>query len=249
MKIHHKFIKTPLAAIAVSLLSAPLMAADPFVVKDIRVEGLQRVEPGTVFSYLPVRVGETFTDDKGADAIRALYNTGFFKDVKVESDGQVLVVRVEERPAVSQLEFTGIKEFDKDALKKSLRAVGVAEARYYDKALIDKAEQELKRQYVSRGFYAAEVITTVTPVERNRVAIVFNVDEGQKSKILQINIVGNQAFKEKQLREEMQLSTPNWLSWYTKNDLYSKQKLTADLEAIRSFYLNRGYLELSLIYI
>jgi outer membrane protein insertion porin family len=243
LKIHHKFIKTPLAAIAVSLLSAPLMAADPFVVKDIRVEGLQRVEPGTVFSYLPVRVGETFTDDKGADAIRALYSTGFFKDVKVESDGQVLVVRVEERPAVSQLEFTGIKEFDKDVLKKSLRAVGVAEARYYDKALIDKAEQELKRQYISRGFYAAEVITTVTPVERNRVAIVFNVDEGQKSKILQINIVGNQAFKEKQLREEMQLSTPNWLSWYTKNDLYSKQKLTADLEAIRSFYLNRGYLE------
>jgi outer membrane protein insertion porin family len=243
LKIHHKFIKTPLAAIAVSLLSAPLMAADPFVVKDIRVEGLQRVEPGTVFSYLPVRVGETFTDDKGADAIRALYNTGFFKDVKVESDGQVLVVKVEERPSVSQLEFTGIKEFDKDALKKSLRAVGVAEARYYDKALIDKAEQELKRQYVSRGFYAAEVVTTVTPVERNRVAIVFNVDEGQVSKILQINIVGNQAFKEKQLREEMQLSTPNWLSWYTKNDLYSKQKLTADLEAIRSFYLNRGYLE------
>ncbi len=243
MKPSKKFIRTPIAAIAAGLLCSSVWAADPFVVKDIRVEGLQRVEPGTVFSYLPVKVGETFTDDKGADAIRALYNTGFFKDVKVESDGQVLVVTVEERPAVSQLEFTGIKEFDKDALKKSLKAVGVAEARYYDKALIDKAEQELKRQYVSRGYYAAEVITTVTPVERNRVAIVFNVDEGQVSKIVQINIVGNQAFKEKDLREEMQLSTPNWLSWYTKNDLYSKQKLAADLEAIRSFYLNRGYLE------
>jgi len=243
LKPSKKFIRTPIAAIAAGLLCSSVWAADPFVVKDIRVEGLQRVEPGTVFSYLPVKVGETFTDDKGADAIRALYNTGFFKDVKVESDGQVLVVTVEERPAVSQLEFTGIKEFDKDALKKSLKAVGVAEARYYDKALIDKAEQELKRQYVSRGYYAAEVITTVTPVERNRVAIVFNVDEGQVSKIVQINIVGNQAFKEKDLREEMQLSTPNWLSWYTKNDLYSKQKLTADLEAIRSFYLNRGYLE------
>lgn len=243
MKPSKKFIRTPIAAIAAGLLCSSVWAADPFVVKDIRVEGLQRVEPGTVFSYLPVKVGETFTDDKGADAIRALYNTGFFKDVKVESDGQVLVVTVEERPAVLQLEFTGIKEFDKDALKKSLKAVGVAEARYYDKALIDKAEQELKRQYVSRGYYAAEVITTVTPVERNRVAIVFNVDEGQVSKIVQINIVGNQAFKEKDLREEMQLSTPNWLSWYTKNDLYSKQKLTADLEAIRSFYLNRGYLE------
>lgn len=238
-----KFIKNPLAILVASIISGSVWAADPFVVKDIRVEGLQRVEPGTVFSYLPVKVGETFTQDKGADAIRALYNTGFFKDVKVESDGQVLVVIVEERPAISQLEFTGIKEFDKDALLKSLKAVGVAEARYYDKALIDKAEQELKRQYVSRGYYAAEVITTVTPIERNRVAIVFNVDEGQVSKIVQINIVGNSAFKESTLRDEMQLSTPNWLSWYTKNDLYSKQKLTADLEAIRSFYLNNGYLE------
>jgi outer membrane protein insertion porin family len=218
-------------------------AADPFVVKDIRVEGLQRVEPGTVFGYLPVRVGETFTDDKGADAIRALYNTGFFKDVQIRAEDGVLVVQVEERPAISQLEFVGIKEFDKDTLRRSLRAVGVAEARYYDKALIDKAEQELKRQYVARGYYAAEVQTTVTPVDRNRVSVVFNVEEGPVAKIRQINIVGNKAFKESTLRDEMQLSTPNWLSWYTKNDLYSKQKLTADLEALRSYYLNRGYLE------
>jgi len=243
LRLVNKLIRKQLALVIASLLSTYAWAADPFVVKDIRIEGLQRVEPGTVFSYLPVKVGETFTDDKGADAIRALYNTGFFKDVKIESEGQILVVRVEERPAVAQIEFTGIKEFDKDALKKSLRAVGVAEARYYDKALIDKAEQELKRQYVSRGYYAAEVITTITPVERNRVAIVFNVDEGQVAKIVQINIIGNQAFKEGALRDEMQLSTPNWLSWYTKNDLYSKQKLTADLEAIRSLYLNNGYLE------
>ena len=240
-KLNKKRYLSPLAVVAACLMNGVAVAADPFVVKDIRVEGLQRVEPGTVFSYLPVRVGETFTDDKGADAIRSLYNTGFFKDVKIQSEGAVLVVIVEERPAVSQIEFTGIKEFDKDALRKSLKAVGVAEARYYDKALIDKAEQELKRQYVSRGFYAAEVITTVTPIERNRVAIVFNVDEGQVSKIVQINIIGNKAFKESVLRDEMSLSTPNWLSWYTKNDLYSKQKLTADLESIRSFYLNRGY--------
>jgi len=242
-KLNKKRYLSPLAVVAACLMNGVAVAADPFVVKDIRVEGLQRVEPGTVFSYLPVRVGETFTDDKGADAIRSLYNTGFFKDVKIQSEGAVLVVIVEERPAVSQIEFTGIKEFDKDALRKSLKAVGVAEARYYDKALIDKAEQELKRQYVSRGFYAAEVITTVTPIERNRVAIVFNVDEGQVSKIVQINIIGNKAFKESVLRDEMSLSTPNWLSGYTKNDLYSKQKLTADLESIRSFYLNRGYLE------
>ena len=221
-------------------------AVEPFVVKDIRVEGVQRVEPGTVFGYLPVKVGETFTDDKGAESIRALYNTGFFKDVQIRSEGNVLVVRVEERPAISQLEFIGFKEFDKEALRRTLRGVGVAEARYYDKSLIDRAEQEIKRQYVSRGYYAAEVSTTVTPVDANRVSITFTVDEGPTAKIRQINIVGNKAFKEGDLRDEMQLSTPNWLSWYTKNDLYSKQKLTADLEALRSFYLDRGYLEFAI---
>ena len=214
--------------------------------KDIRVEGVQRVEPGTVFGYLPVKVGETFTDEKGAESIRALYNTGFFKDVQIRSEGNVLVVRVEERPAISQLEFIGFKEFDKEALRRTLRGVGVAEARYYDKSLIDRAEQEIKRQYVSRGYYAAEVSTTVTPVDANRVSITFTVDEGPTAKIRQINIVGNKAFKEGDLRDEMQLSTPNWLSWYTKNDLYSKQKLTADLEALRSFYLDRGYLEFAI---
>lgn len=219
---------------------------EPFVIKDIRVEGVQRVEPGTVFGYLPVKVGETFTDDKGAESIRALYNTGFFKDVQIRAEGNVLVVRVEERPAISQLEFIGIKEFDKDTLRRSLRGVGVAEARYYDKSLIDRAEQELKRQYVSRGYYAAHVQTTVTPVDANRVAVTFTVDEGPVAKIRQINIVGNKAFSEGDLRDEMQLSTPNWLSWYTKNDLYSKQKLTADLEALRSFYLDRGYLEFAI---
>ncbi|EGY62562.1 outer membrane protein assembly complex, YaeT protein [Ralstonia sp. 5_2_56FAA] len=221
-------------------------AVEPFVVKDIRVEGVQRVEPGTVFGYLPVKVGETFTDEKGAESIRALYNTGFFKDVQIRSEGNVLVVRVEERPAISQLEFIGFKEFDKEALRRTLRGVGVAEARYYDKSLIDRAEQEIKRQYVFRGYYAAEVTTTVTPVDANRVSITFTVDEGPTAKIRQINIVGNKAFKEGDLRDEMQLSTPNWLSWYTKNDLYSKQKLTADLEALRSFYLDRGYLEFAI---
>lgn len=221
-------------------------AVEPFVVKDIRVEGVQRVEPGTVFGYLPVKVGETFTDEKGAESIRALYNTGFFKDVQIRAEGNVLVVRVEERPAISQLEFIGFKEFDKEALRRTLRGVGVAEARYYDKSLIDRAEQEIKRQYVARGYYAADVSTTVTPVDANRVSITFTVDEGPTAKIRQINIVGNKAFSEGDLRDEMQLSTPNWLSWYTKNDLYSKQKLTADLEALRSFYLDRGYLEFAI---
>lgn len=235
-----------LAASVLTVTAGQAHAVEPFVVKDIRVEGVQRVEPGTVFGYLPVKVGETFTDEKGAESIRALYNTGFFKDVQIRAEGAVLVVRVEERPAISQLEFIGFKEFDKDALRRTLRGVGVAEARYYDKSLIDRAEQEIKRQYVSRGYYAADVSTTVTPVDANRVSITFTVDEGPTAKIRQINIVGNKAFKEGDLRDEMQLSTPNWLSWYTKNDLYSKQKLTADLEALRSFYLDRGYLEFAI---
>lgn len=235
-----------LAASVLTVCAGQAHAVEPFVIKDIRVEGVQRVEPGTVFGYLPVKVGETFTDDKGAESIRALYNTGFFKDVQIRAEGNVLVVRVEERPAISRLEFIGIKEFDKDTLRRSLRGVGVAEARYYDKSLIDRAEQELKRQYVSRGYYAADVQTTVTPVDANRVSVTFTVDEGPVAKIRQINIVGNKAFSEGDLRDEMQLSTPNWLSWYTKNDLYSKQKLTADLEALRSFYLDRGYLEFAI---
>jgi outer membrane protein insertion porin family len=220
-----------------------LHAAEPFVVKDIRVEGLQRVEPGTVFSYLPVQVGERFTSEKAADSIKALYATGFFRDVQIQAQGDVLIVIVEERPTISRIEFTGMKEFDSEVVRKSLRTVGVADARFYDKALIDKAEQELKRQYVSKGLFAAEVVTTVTPGARNQVAIFFNIDEGPSAKIKDINFIGNKAFSESTLRGEMQLQTGGWLSWYSKNDLYSKQKLTADLETIRSYYLNRGYLE------
>ena len=217
--------------------------SNSFVIKDIRIEGLQRVEPGTVFSYLPVQVGDTFSEDKGAEAIKALYTTGFFRDVQIQAQGDVLIVIVEERPTVSRIEFTGMKEFDQEVVRKSLRAVGVAEARFYDKALIDKAEQELKRQYVGKGMYAAEVVATVTPVERNQVAIYFNIDEGPVAKIQEINFIGNKIFSESTLKSEMQLKTGGWLSWYSKDNLYSKQKLTADLENIRSYYLNRGYLE------
>nr|WP_251369761.1 outer membrane protein assembly factor BamA [Polynucleobacter sp. AP-Nino-20-G2] len=218
-------------------------ATDSFVIKDIRVEGLQRVEPGTVFSYLPVQVGDTFTEEKGAEAIKALYTTGFFRDVQIQAQGNVLIVIVEERPTISRIEFTGMKEFEQENIRKSLKAVGVAEARFYDKALIDKAEQELKRAYVGKGMYAAEIVATVTPVERNQVAVYFNVDEGPVAKIQEINFIGNNVFSESTLRSEMQLKTGGWLSWYSKDNLYSKQKLTADLENIRSYYLNRGYLE------
>jgi outer membrane protein insertion porin family len=224
----------------------PALALDPFVVRDIRVEGIQRTEAGTVFSYLPVKVGDTLTDDKASQAIKALFATGFFKDVRLEVEGAVLVVLVEERPAIASLDFVGTKAFDKEQLRKGLREVGLAESRIFDRSLVERAEQELKRQYLSQGYYAAEITTTVTPLERNRVGITFGVNEGDIAKIRQINIVGAKAFEEKELLKQFTLRTPGWLTWYTKTDQYSKQKLSADLEILRSWYLDRGYLEFNI---
>lgn len=244
-KKYHLLPKTLVTAmLAVYGLAAH--AIEPFVVKDIRVEGLRRIEPGTVFAYLPVKPGETFNDEKGTQAIKALYATGLFSDVSVEAQGNVLVIHVAERPAIASVDFLGIKEFDKDALTKALRTVGLSVGQSFDRSLLDKAEQELKRQYLTRGYYAADVKTTVTPVDRNRVGIQFAVVEGPKAAIQQINFVGNKAFSTSDLRAEIELGTPNWLSWYSKNDLYSKDKLTGDLEKLRSFYLNRGYLEFNI---
>ena len=235
-----------LASLIMGLFSASTWAIQPFVVKDIRVEGIQRTEAGTVFSYLPVKVGDTMDDEKASAAIKTLFATGFFKDVRLEYENDVLIVQLQERPAISQIDITGTKEFTKEQLKDGLKQIGLAESRIFDKSLLDKAEQELKRQYFSRGKYAATVTTTVTPLERNRVAISFNVSEGEVAKIHQINIVGNQAFKEKDLLDLFVLTTPGWMTWYSKNDQYSKQKLAADLETLRSYYLNRGYLEFNI---
>ncbi|MBI2752737.1 MAG: outer membrane protein assembly factor BamA [Betaproteobacteria bacterium] len=221
-------------------------AFKPFVVRDIRVEGLQRTEPGTVFSYLPIKVGETMTEEKAQQALRALFATGFFKDVRLEVENDVLVVLVEERPAIAQVDFSGVKEFEPDNLRKVLREMGIAEGRVFDRSVLDGAEQELKRQYLSRGRYAAEVQTTVTPLERNRVGINFSVNEGEVAKIRSINLVGVQAFREKDLVELFALRTPGWLTWYTKQDQYSRQKLSADLETLRSHYLNQGFLDFSI---
>jgi len=218
----------------------------PFVVKDIRVEGLQRTEPGTVFSYLPVKVGETMTEEKAQQALRALFATGFFRDVRLEVERDVLVILVDERPAIAQVDFTGVKEFEPENLKKILREVGLAEGRTFDRSVLDTAEQELKRQYLSRGRYAADVQTTVTPLERNRVGINVAVTEGDVAKIRSINIVGAQSFAEKELLEQFVLRTPGWLTWYTKLDQYSKQKLAADLESLKSFYQNRGFLDFTI---
>ena len=230
-------------ALAAVLAAQPVFAAEPFVVKDIRVEGIQRTEAGTVFSYLPVKVGDTMTDEKTAAAIKALYATGFFKDVRLEARDGVVIVTVEERPSIAKITLTGIKEFSQDDLKKGLKDTGLAEGRVLDRSLLDKAEQELQRQYFNRGKYAVEIKSTLTPLERNRVAVQFDVVEGQSAKIQQINIVGNHAFKEKELLKQFTSTTPGWLTWYTKNDQYSKTRLAGDIEALRSFYLNRGYLE------
>ena len=238
------FPRHMIAAAALALCSSHALAIEPFTVKDIRVEGIQRTEAGTVFSYLPVQVGDTFNDEKAASAIKALYATGFFKDVRIEAEGDVLVVSVEERPAIAGVEFSGLKEFDKDVLLKALKDIGLGESRIFDKALVDRAEQELKRQYLSRGLYGVQVKTTVTPVERNRVNINFDINEGDVARIKQITTIGNKAFSDKELRGQLSLTTPGWFTWYTKADQYSKQKLTGDIETLKSFYLNRGYLEM-----
>jgi len=230
--------------LAATLLAClPTWAVEPFTVRDIRVEGLQRIESGTVFASLPLRVGDQYSDEKGAAAIRALFALGLFKDVRLETQGDILVVVVEERPSVSVVEFIGLKEFDKDVLIKALKDVGLAEGRPYDKALADKAEQELKRQYINRSLYGAEVVSTATPVDRNRVNLSFTITEGGPAKIKQIQIVGNKVFSESDLRDQFSLDTGGWMSWYTKSDRYARTKLNADLEALRSYYLSRGFLE------
>jgi outer membrane protein insertion porin family len=234
------------AVLSTLVAALPAWAVDPFKVRDIRVEGLQRVEPGTVFASLPFRTGDTYSDDLGATAIRSLFSLGLFSDVRLQVDGDVLVVIVEERPSVADVSFRGVKEFDNDVLRRALRDVGLAEGRPFDKALADRAEQELKRQYLNRSMYAAEVITTVTPLERNRVNINFSVIEGDVAKIREIRISGNQAFSESTLRNLFDLDTGGWLSWYTKSDRYSRAKLNADLETLRSYYLTRGFLEFNI---
>jgi outer membrane protein insertion porin family len=230
-----------LVAAAFSGFSA--WAVEPFKLKDIRVEGLQRIESGTVFASLPFRVGDIYNDESGAAAIRALFALGLFKDVRLDAQGDVLVVIVEERPSIAEVEWVGLKEFDKDVLVKALKDVGISEGRPFDRALADKAEQELKRQYITRSLYGAEVVTTVTPVERNRVKLTFTVTEGGPSKITEIRITGNQNFTENTLKDQFNLDVGGWLSWYTKSDRYSRTKLNADLESLRSYYLSRGFLE------
>ena len=230
-------------ALAAALQAGSVWAVEPFVLKDIRVEGLQRTDAGTVFASLPFRIGDTYNDEKGAAALRSLFATGLFKDVRIDIDDGAVVVVVEERSVIAGIEFVGLKEFDKDTLTKSLKEFGIGEGMPFDKALADRAEQELKRQYLTRSLYGAEVVTTVTPQERNRVNVTFTITEGTAAKIRELRIVGNRAFSQGTLRGLFELNDGGWLNWYTKSDRYSRTKLNADLESLRAYYLNRGYLE------
>jgi outer membrane protein insertion porin family len=228
------------------LVLAPVQAFETFEVADIRVEGLQRISAGTVFNYLPVKIGDQLTTEDSEAAMRALFKTGFFNDIYLEREGNVLVVNVKERAAVSSIEITGNQDLETEALLDGLEQIGLAEGRVFDRSLLDKVEQELQRQYYSRGKYSVKIDTTVTPLERNRVGILIDISEGRVARIKQINIVGNQQFRDKELMDDFTLTPPNMFSFVTKSDQYSKQKLSADLEILRSFYLDRGYLNFNI---
>ncbi len=230
-------------ALAAAFHAGTAFAVEPFTLKDIRVEGLQRTDAGTVFAALPFRVGDVYNDEKGAAALRALFATGLFKDVRIDIENGVAVVIVDERSVIGSLDFVGLHEFEKDALVKALKDFGIGEGLPFDKALADRAEQEMKRQYLTRSLYAVEVVTTVTPQERNRVNVTFTVTEGSAAKISEIRITGNKDFSEGTLKGLFDLNDGSWLNFYLKNDRYSRAKLNADLESLRAFYLDRGYLE------
>ncbi|WP_255187559.1 outer membrane protein assembly factor BamA [Methylomonas rapida] len=239
--------KNPLfQLLLLSMLTAKAAYASSFIVEDIKVKGLQRISAGTVFNYLPVTVGETFSEEKQGAAIRALFNTGFFKDITLERDGGTLIVNVVERPSVAKIVIEGNKDIKKEDLADALKKIGLAEGKVYNKQILDKVEQELRRQYFSHGKYGLKIKTEVTELTRNRVGIRIDITEGRVAKIKQINIVGSRAFSNDDLKKDFELSTTNFLSFYSKDDQYSKQKLSADLEKLRSYYLDRGYINFSI---
>ncbi|NOT86477.1 MAG: outer membrane protein assembly factor BamA [Methylococcaceae bacterium] len=236
---------TPLLVLSI-LASSAANSADEFTVSDIKVNGLQRITIGAVYDSLPVHVGEKFADNDVAPAIRALFKTGFFKDVALKHEGSTLIVDVVERPTIARIVFEGNKDLTKEDLSKALKKIGLAEGQVFNQQVLDKVEQELRRQYYSHGKYGSKITTKLTDAARNRVSVEINISEGQAAKIQQINIVGNAAFETSKLLSEFELSTSNLLSFYTKNDQYAKQKLAADLEKLRSFYLDRGYINFAI---
>ncbi|MGE0860301.1 MAG: outer membrane protein assembly factor BamA [Gammaproteobacteria bacterium] len=227
------------------LIAAGAHAADAFVVDDIRVEGLDRISPGAIFNYLPISVGDSVDDKRSRDAVRALFKTGLFKDVRLERDGDVLVVIVQERETISDITFEGNKAIKTEDLLKGLKDVGFAKGEVFNESKLDKVRQELKRQYYANGKYGVRIEDELIPVDDRTVEVAFTISEGEAARIKQINIIGNEAFTDEQIRENFKLNTPNWISWFTKDDQYSKQKLAGDLEMLRSLYNDNGYLNFS----
>jgi outer membrane protein insertion porin family len=233
-----------LAALASQLFGTSARAQgaeDAFTVGDIRIEGLQRISEGTVFNYLPVNIGDTLDGARIGEAMRALYTTGFFRDVELRRDGNILLVVVVERPSIAKFEIKGNKDIKTEDLQKSLRNVGLATGKTFDRSVLDEVKQYLTDQYFSRGKYAVRVDTKITDLPGNKVDVIVDIKEGKRAKIEQINIVGNTKFKEKDILDSFELKTPNWLSWYKQDDRYSRESLTGDLEKLRSYFMDRGY--------
>ena len=234
------------ALLLAMMLSRTAWAFASFEVQDIRIEGLQRISVGTVFNYLPITVGETIDDVRAAEAVRALFKTGFFNDVRLVREDNILVVKVVESAAIANITISGNKDVTTEQLTQALEQIGLAKGRVFDRSLLDKMEQELQRQYFSRGKYAVKIDSKVTELARNRVDIVISIAEGQVAKIVEINIVGNNAFSDRKLLDQMQLDPDAWFAFFTTSDQYSKPKLTADLETLRSYYLDRGFINFSI---
>ena len=221
-------------------------AFEPFTVSDIRVDGLQRISAGTVFSYLPVERGDLLDRSRSTEAIRALFKTGFFSDVKFDRQGDVLVVTVVERPAINTLKLEGNKELKTEELMKGLKSIGLSEGETYNPLNLDRVTQELTRQYNNRGKYGVVISPTITPLDRNRVDVKIKIAEGKPARIRDINIVGNSLFPDSAIRRNWESSTSNWLSWYKRDDQYSREKVSGDLEKLSNYYLDRGYVDFNM---
>jgi len=234
-------MKRVAALLLLASLSANAFAFDPFVVSDIRIDGLTRISAGTVYNYLPVNKGDRMTDAQAQEAIRALYDTKLFTDVAFSREGDILVIKVVERPSISKLTLRGNKDIKSDDLKKGLKDIGLAEGETFDRLALDRVQQELIRQYYNRGKYNVTVLPHVTRLDRNRVAVEIEIREGKAARIKEINIVGNHVFTDKQIRTDFESGTTNWTSWYSKNDQYSREKLSGDMEKLQSYYMDRGY--------
>jgi len=231
-------------ALAVAL-SGPALAQnfEAFTVSDIRVDGLQRISSGTVFTYLPVEKGDVIDRNRSNEAIRALFRTGFFSDVRLERQGDILVVTVVERPAINSIKIEGNKELKTDELTKGLKGIGLSEGETYNPLNLDRVTQELTRQYNNRGKYSVTISPAVTELDRNRIDLNIKIVEGKPAKIRDINIVGNSAYPDSAIRGDWESGTSNWLSFYRKDDQYSREKLSGDLEKLSNFYLDRGYVD------